>query len=384
MKLAFVVPRYGVGIRGGAEQAARGLAEHLVVDGWDVEVLTTCAVDNRTWTEELPAGTETVNGVTVHRFGSESGRDRSFDKVSGRVLAYPARASHGEQLEWLRLQGPNSAALLDAVRTSDADAVAFYPYLYAPTVLGIPLAGRRAVLHPAAHDEAPIRLSMYREVFEGAAGLVYHTASERQLVERRFKVASTPQVVLGLGVDDPPAGATTPVEGPYLLYVGRVDEGKGTRVLAAYVDAYRRHRRSDIQLVLAGPVQDRPSGDGVVVLGEVDDATKWALYEGATTFVMPSAYESFSLVLMEAWSAGRAAIVNGASAVLREHCERSGGGVWFDGYARFEVLLDRLLGDASLRASMGAAGRRYVEAHYRWPVLIARYARFLEGVAGRG
>ena len=64
MKVAFVVPRYGVEVRGGAEHAARQLAERLVADlGWDAEVLTTCAVDSRTWANELPAGMAMVNGV---------------------------------------------------------------------------------------------------------------------------------------------------------------------------------------------------------------------------------------------------------------------------------------------------------------------------------
>lgn len=378
-----MIPRYGSAIRGGAEQAVRGLAEHLVAAGWEVEVLTTCAVDNRTWADELPAGIETINGVTVHRFPSESGRDRSFDRASRRLLAHPERASEPAQREWLRLQGPNSAALLDAVRHCDAGVVAFSPYLYAPTVLGLPLAGRRAVLHPAAHEEAPIRLSMYRAVFEGGAGLVYHTASERRLVERRFRVASLPQVLLGLGVDDAVEGGTVPVEGEYLFYVGRIDEGKGTRLLAAFVETYRQRRSRDIRLVLAGPVQDRPAGDGVVVLGEVDEAAKWALHRGATAFVMPSAYESFSIALMEGWCAGRPALVNAASDVLREHCERSGGGLWFDGYPAFEAALDRLLADGELRDAMGAAGRRYVDANYRWPIVVDRYQRFATQVAAR-
>jgi glycosyltransferase involved in cell wall biosynthesis len=134
--------------------------------------------------------------------------------------------------------------------------------------------------------------------------------------------------------------------------------------------------------VIAGPVHDRPAAHGEIdVLGEVDEATKWALYEQAAVFVMPSAYESFSIVLMEAWECGTPALVNGASEVLREHAERSGGALCFDGYARFEAALDRLVADDLLRATMGAAGRTYVDRNYRWPALIERYRRFLEGVA---
>jgi glycosyltransferase involved in cell wall biosynthesis len=383
VKVAFVVPRYGVEVRGGAEHAARQLAEHLVADlGWDAEALTTCAVDSRTWANELPAGMAMVNGVIVHRFRSETGRDKHFDRASFRILGTPARAKDDEQREWLRLQGPSSAGLLDAVASSDADVVVFYPYLYEPTVKGIVTVGRRAVLHPAAHDEPPLRLPMYDEVFRAAAGLVYHTDSERRLVERTFGVHTTRQIVLGLGVDDRVPGGHVPIDAPFALYVGRVDEGKGTRVLVEYFARYKSRRPGPLRLVIAGPVHDRPASHPEVdVLGEVDEATKWALHEGADVFVMPSAYESFSIVLMEAWECGTPALVNGASEVLREHALRSGGALCFDGYARFEAALDRMLGDGQLRTAMGAAGRAYVERNYRWPALIDRYRRFLEGVA---
>src|SRR5439155_2250323 len=90
MKVTFVVPRYGVEVRGGAEHAARQLAEHLVADlGWDAEAITTCAVDSRTWADELPARMAMVNGVIVHRFPSEHGRDKHFDRASSLVLASP-------------------------------------------------------------------------------------------------------------------------------------------------------------------------------------------------------------------------------------------------------------------------------------------------------
>lgn len=385
MKVAFVTPRYGTEVRGGAEHAARQLAEHLVADlGWEAEALTTCAVDSRTWADELPAGMAMVNGVIVHRFPSEAGRDRGFDGASSRVLARPSRATDDEQREWLRLQGPNSTRLLDAIASNDADLVVFYPYLYAPTVTGIATVGRRAVLHPAAHDEPPLRLPMYQRVFRAAAGLVYHTESERRLVERTFAVRTTRQIVLGLGVDDRVMGGTAPVSVPYVLYVGRVDEGKGTRVLVDYFARYKARRPGPLRLVIAGPVHDQPARHrDVDVLGEVDEPTKWALYGSAEVFVMPSAYESFSIVLMEAWECGTPALVNGASEVLRDHAERSGGALCFDGYVRFEATLDRLVADERLRGAMGAAGRAYVDRHYRWPALIERYRRFLEGVAAR-
>jgi glycosyltransferase involved in cell wall biosynthesis len=134
--------------------------------------------------------------------------------------------------------------------------------------------------------------------------------------------------------------------------------------------------------VLAGPIDDPPPPHpDIFTPGAADDALMWGLFRAATVYVHPSAYESFSIVLMDAWEGGRPALVNGRCDVTREHCERSGGGLWFDSYATFEVVLDRLLADADLRARLGAAGKAYVDAHYRWPTLLERYRAFLESLA---
>ena len=92
-KVAFVTPRYGVEVMGGAESAARQLAEHLVADlGWPVEVFSTCALDHLTWDNVLPAGDSVLNGVTVHRYARLSGRVPS----STSSTAAPGGAGPGE------------------------------------------------------------------------------------------------------------------------------------------------------------------------------------------------------------------------------------------------------------------------------------------------
>jgi glycosyltransferase involved in cell wall biosynthesis len=94
--------------------------------------------------------------------------------------------------------------------------------------------------------------------------------------------------------------------------------------------------------------------------------------------------ESFSLVVLEAWVDRVPVMVNGSCGPTREHCERSGGGLWFTSYPEFEAALNRLVADADLRTALGQAGRAYVDRYYEWPVLIARYAEFLTTVVARG
>lgn len=386
MKLAYVVPRYGADIAGGAEAAVRMLAERMAGrDGWDVSVFTTCARDSRTWADEYPEGTTVENGVTVTRLRSVSGRHPDFDRLSGKLMADPARATPEEQRRWLEHQGPLNPAVVDAVTASDAHLVAFSPYLYHPIVRGVPAVGDRVVLHPAAHDEAPFRLPIYRPVIQGARGLVFYTHTERALTQERFATAATPQMVLGLGIEEhggeeAVARAALGLDGrPYLLCVGRVDASKGTTMLRELFAEYKRRRPGPLQLVLMGPVADPPEPHpDVVVPGPVPEDVKWGALRGSELLVSPSGYESFSLVVIEAWTAGTTVLVNGRCGATREHCERSGGGLWFDGYLSFEATLDRLLADAALRSALAERGRRYVDTNFRWPVLTDRYAAFLE------
>jgi glycosyltransferase involved in cell wall biosynthesis len=391
VKLAYVVPRYGTQIRGGAETGARMFAEHLVAQrGYEVEVLTTCALDALTWRDELAAGTEAVNGVTVHRIASEAGRDEGFHPLSGRLLADPEGASQAESETWVDLQGPKSPALLSAVEASDADVIAFYPYLYYPTIRGLPRVRERAILHPAAHEEPALHLPVFPPLFEQCAGFVFQTRSERRLVVDRFNVASTPQVLVGLGVEEADGSAESARadfglgEAPYLLCIGRVDDKKGTGILWRYFRSYKERHPGPLKLVLVGQVVNPPETDtDIVVTGMIDDGAKWGLLRGATALVAPSPFEAFSLTVVEAMTAGAPVIVNAVCGATREHCEQSGAGMWFEGYAEFDAVVGRMTGDAVLHQAMRANGLRYVEANYRWPVILDRYCAFVEEFAGR-
>jgi len=392
VKLAFVVPRYGPEIRGGAETGARMLAEHLAADrGADVEVLTTCALDAITWRDELPEGTQQINGVTVHRIRSEAGRDESFHPLWASLREDPARAGREDMERWVDLQGPRSPALLDAVAGSAADVVAFYPYLYYPTVRGLPLVAERAVLHPAAHEEPALHLPVFDELFARCRGFAFHSRSERALVCRRFGVAATRQVVIGLGIEEPHGGepggdaphAFGVGEAPYLVCIGRVDDQKGTGMLWRWFRAYKQRHPGPLRLVLVGQVVNPPDpADDVVVTGMIGDAAKWALLRGARALVAPSPYESFSLTVIEALSVGVPVLVNATCGATREHCEQSGAGLWFADFAQFEAAVGVLSVDGAAHETMRRNGRAYVEANFAWPVILDRYCGFLDRVGG--
>jgi glycosyltransferase involved in cell wall biosynthesis len=269
--------------------------------------------------------------------------------------------------------------------------VACYPYLFATTVDGIAVSPVPTVLHPAAHDEPALYLSAFRQSFRHVDGFVYHTQAERDLMEYAFGNGAKPQIVLGLGVNDPagrgrPGGELLGLgDRPYLCYLGRVDEHKGCGMLAEYFAQYKDRHPGELALAFVGPISDKaPEHLDIVATGTVSEADKWDILGGAEVMVNPSAYESFSLVLLEAWSLDVPVLVNASCAATMEHCRRSGGGLWFESYRSFEVTVERLRADDQLRRTLGEAGRHYTEQYYRWPSIIDRYTQFLLAVIERG
>jgi glycosyltransferase involved in cell wall biosynthesis len=166
---------------------------------------------------------------------------------------------------------------------------------------------------------------------------------------------------------------------PYLLCLGRVDEGKGTAVLARFFVAYKRRRPGPLALVFAGPVvHPPPAHPDIVTTGVLSEPEKWSALSGALALVNPSVHESFSIVALEAWAVGRPVLVNARCGPTAEHARRSGGGLAFAGYAGFEAAVDRLAADARAAAALGAEGRSYVERAFAWPSVTARYRTWLE------
>ena len=249
MKVAFVVPRYGADIRGGAEVGARMLAERLVADrGFEVEVLTTCALDAITWRDELPEGATVERGVTVRRIRSQAGRNEHFHPLWAQLMEDPGAASAEDCAKWVAWQGPLATDLVEAVAASDADVVAFYPYLYYPTVYGLPLVRERAVLHPAAHEEPALHLPVFDELFRMCRGFAFHSRSERALVNARF----------GVAID--PAGASRARRGSARGRWDRWSSGAGRRAVPGLHRAGGRPEGDGHALALVPLLQGAPPG----------------------------------------------------------------------------------------------------------------------------
>ena len=387
-RVAFVIQRYGPEITGGSESLARAVAERLGGD-YRITVFTSCAVDYVTWRNALPEGTQEVNGVEVRRFPTVAERDLdAFNAFSERLYREPH--SRDDEMEWLRRQGPEVPALVDAL-AAEADqfhAVVFFTYLYYPAYWGLQRASRRALLVPTTHDEPPLRFSIYDELFARPRALAFLTGPEEELVRARFDLGGRPARVAGIGVESGPppdvAGfrARHALSAPYALYAGRIDAGKGCAEMAAHYAAYRAGGGTADLLLIGTLAMDLPPVPGLRYLGFLSDADKSAAIAGAEVMVCSSPYESLSIVLLEAFAAGVPGLVNARSEVLKDHCLRGSAGLFYGDADEFAAALDLLVTDGGLRRAMGESGRRYVEASYRWGAVLDRYRALIEAAAG--
>jgi glycosyltransferase involved in cell wall biosynthesis len=385
-RIAFVVPRYGSDVVGGAETLVRGFAEHLAAEGHAVEVFTTCARDHFSWENVHPPGATRERGVVVRRFAVRPRDGHRYVFLEQRILRRRPRPID-EERQWVEasVASPDLFAHL-AARGADHDLVCFAPYLFGTTLAGVPLVPGRAVLIPCLHDEPFAHLGVVREAFHACRGFIFNTPPEAALADKLYGVGDRPAGIVGLGVDPPPPSDPAAfrrrhgLEGPLLLYLGRKERGKNVPLLIRYVQRYRATHRADLTLVLAGegPLTAPPDAPGIRDLGYLDPPEKAAAYAAATVVCQPSVNESFSIVLMEAWLAGAPVLVHGRCAVTAHHVSHADGGLMFEDFYEFAGALDLLLADGAQRDRLGAQGRAYVTAEYGWPAVTARLRDTLE------
>jgi glycosyltransferase involved in cell wall biosynthesis len=389
MKLLFVAQRYGREVAGGAELHCRQFATALAGRGHDVHALSSCAISYLDWANEYPPGDSVLDGVAVHRLPVLRPRDvELFGKLNGRtVWGYRLRPLV-LQRQWMLAQGPLLPELAPWLveRASSFDAVVFFTYLYYTTWAGLPAAaGRTAtVLHPTAHQEPQLDLSLFDPTLRLPTLCAYSTSEEQALIAARTG-GPRPGEVVGIGVDLEARGDGAAFRSryelgdrPYLLFIGRVDPGKGSLELCEYFATYKGRRPGPLALVVVGDaVSTLPPHPDIVTTGYVAEATKRDALDGALALAQPSYFESFSMVLAEAWAQSRPALVQGRCDVLVGQARRSRGAIPYTGYAEFEAALDRLVASPELGRALGRAGREWVAGQYAWPDVMARYERLL-------
>jgi glycosyltransferase involved in cell wall biosynthesis len=385
VKLAIVVQRYGADINGGAELHARYVAERLARHA-EVEVVTTCARDYVTWRNERPPGVEQVNGVRVRRFPVRRERDPNhFGRLSKRVFG--ETHSIADELAWLESEGPHSPGMLDYVERSAPaiDFVVFFSYRYYHAWHGARRVPSKAVLVPTAERDPAIGVGIFGPAFRSVRALMYNSYEERAMIQAASGNTDVPGVVVGVGSDIP---AKTDglrfrrkfkIERPFAIYVGRIDENKGCRELFEFFRRYAATFPRGLDLVLVGsaimPVPEHPR---IHHLGFLDDQDKFDAITASDLLIMPSYFESLSMVALEAWALGKPVLANGRCDVLKGQCIRSAAGLYYERYEEFAETLYSLESNGPLHARLGRNGREYFTRHYAWPVIERKYLDMFE------
>lgn len=379
-KIAFVPARYGPTVVGGAElvlaEAARGFKDR----GWDVEVLTTCATDHYSWSNDLPEGLSDDNGIPVRRFAAV------FDDVPERgELEAAVMAGHQlsitDQQRWINA-GMRSPALFHYLldRSADYRAIVFTPYPFWVTFAGSQIDPGRSVLWTCLHDEPYAYLDLFQPVFTGVAGLFFQTGPEHDLAHRITEFLA-PHAEVGCLVEAPQAydpeafRVKYDIEGPFLLYAGRREGGKGWDTLLDNFAAAVERRELPFKLVTMGAGAVNPPAsimDRVVDLGFLPNEDRDNAFAAASAYIQPSQYEAFSRTVMEAWLAGIPVIANGDSEVVAWHCQRSGAGLTYRDAFEFEQCLAFLADEPEQAVLLAKPGREYVIGNYAPELVLDR------------
>lgn len=157
----------------------------------------------------------------------------------------------------------------------------------------------------------------------------------------------------------------------YVLYVGAFQPRKNVPFLLRSFAAWKRQSGAPHKLVLAGPkwnaadeietvIQEAGLSDDVVVTGFVADWELPLLYKGADLFVLPSRYEGFTLVTIEAMAYGVPVVSTDCSSI-REGTGDAAILVPVDDVPALTAAIDRAVIDIALRTTMVRHGRERAE-----------------------
>ncbi|MFC1850297.1 glycosyltransferase family 4 protein [candidate division CSSED10-310 bacterium] len=386
-KIALVVQRYGLEVYGGAEYLCRLMAEHLS-KYLPIEVITTCAQDYHSWQNYYPPGTEQLNGITVHRFEVQKTRHMETWAQYTRDLFDQGveKISFAQAMAWMRQQGPRARDLLSFIQNKqqEYDFFIFFTYLYSSTVFGLPLVRNKAVLVPTAHNEPPIYLKIFRDLFRLPRGIVYLTETEKDFVLRLYQNHFIPAIVSGVGIDEPQDvdaarfQAKYGLSNPFFLYIGRVAGSKGCQELFDAFFEYKKQHPNPLKLVLIGQtMMEIPDHPDIKALGFLPDQDKYDALQAAQVLINPSPFESLSFSVLESWLQETPTLVNARCDVLADHTHLSGGGSTFITPQDFISQLNLFTNDPQKASEMGKSGRKYVQTYYTWEQVEGTLLNFL-------
>lgn len=416
--------RFGTTIRGGAEHHALQLARLLRRRfGYDVEVLTTTATDYRHWQNGFPAGHEQgleegsqdgageAGSISVRRFRVREQRKPLLFSLYNKLMVAATRLGAPRPLRyrleklWYRLQGPYCPELLSYIKAEQHSyqQIIFITYLYYPTVMTARQLTVPYYLIPTLHPEPAMDFIHTRELLAGAKALIINSEAERELIK---KVGDFDGKTFTVGIQladfwwqrqsaAPAKGVDENMEQeqPYLLYVGRIDQGKNLSQLLSWFKEAKLSR--PVRLLLAGPdtgtvAMPKPETtqtiETIQYMGEVTDERKVQLMAEALALIHPSTLESLGLVVLEALALGTPVILHGHNSVFRHYVAEVAYAYSFTGPDSLAEVVNQLLHEASHGSDNSARqqARDWTQAHFSESSVATKFANILQEQPERG
>jgi glycosyltransferase involved in cell wall biosynthesis len=387
-KIALVVPWFGQFCYGGAETLTTELARHLQNSGLKVKVLTTTVRDfTGNWNDNYyRPGSFVEDGLEVERFKVKPGNHRIFQELV-RKINLGVTLNSVQEKNFIE-NSVRSLELENYLANNQADygLFVFAPYLYGTTYFGLGAVSKKAVLIGCLHDEPYAYLKIFGKMYQRPRALVYLSQPEKMLAEKLYGVAGRPSI-LGGALERPPEGNADEfrrkfkIREDFIIYSGRKDEGKNVPLLIRYFLRYKKENPSSLKLVLIGPGRPVFSGGSEIIdLGLLSATDKAGALAAAHFLVQPSVNESFSIVIMESWLAGRPVVVHRDCPTTRDFVERSQAGLYFGAYPEFSEAIDYLLKNPASSERLAQNGRRFVEGNLLWNRVIKKYLEFFESL----
>ncbi|MGM5630865.1 glycosyltransferase family 4 protein [Apibacter raozihei] len=407
-KIAIVVQRFGKEINGGAEQHASLLVNHLK-EKYEVEVLTSCAYEYFNWKNYYNEGKESIDDIDVLRFKTNNKNKGKIEKHARylyknlKYLKYKVnllnflyvaikrfqyRYNNKIFDQWLEEQGPCTSGLVDYLKNNKEKykAVIFFTYLYYPTNFGIREVSEKSILIPTAHDELPFYYTGFKKLFSRPKFIMYNTLSEKNMVEKTYpqskKIKSD---IAGVGfkniIFNPNSTWAIP-EFRYFVYIGRIDSGKGCDVL---IENFKNLKGRDFKLVMIGEnFMKEKSHNNVIFTGFISEEEKWNYLKNSEALIIPSLYESLSMVTLEAMSIGIPVLANAKCEVLKDHIINSKAGFAYTNFEDFKLYIKKILSlSQNEKITLGENGKKYVNENYQWEIIIDKFIKAINEVSSK-
>jgi glycosyltransferase involved in cell wall biosynthesis len=361
----------------------------------DVMVYTTNSLygPHRNAFHKIDKHEEIIEGVQVKRF--------PFLRSHKPLIKYYSLIS-GKQSPFLYSYaiGPVSLSMRGAIMHYDCDIIcaSSIEYLFADYPLWKNKNKKPFVLFGGLHleDGKPINPTYITRI-KSADIYIANTEFEKKVLVNHF-IEESKIKVIGCGTDiflnDKILMSKEllrikykiPVDEPVLLYIGRQESSKGIDCLIAAVENLHKETYP-VHLIIAGAkgsyseqlqnvLQNHPS---IYLLHDIPEQVKAELITLSDILVLPSKYESFGIVFLEAWSFKKPVIGANIGAVASV-IENGKDGLLFDPGDAEDLTkkILTLLQSDSLRCTMGFAGYEKVMKCYTWPIITSRFRNVYE------